>query len=55
MVDRRAGRIPHVRAQGGGWLPRARNKNGRWRRKRNDAGHARAASALRPVRLRIVA
>jgi hypothetical protein len=38
MADRRAGRIPHVRDEGGGKQPRARNKNGTWRAKRSDAG-----------------
>jgi hypothetical protein len=37
MADRRAGRIPHVREQGGGMQPRNRNKDGRWRKKRSDA------------------
>ena len=41
MVDRRAGRVPHVRAAGGGLFPRSRNKDGRWRRKRSDAGVSR--------------
>ena len=55
MADRRAGRIPHVRAPGGGLIPRTRNKDGRWRRKRSDAGHSRSVIvALRP-RLRAVA
>ncbi|MEE8337561.1 MAG: hypothetical protein V3R95_05830 [Dehalococcoidia bacterium] len=49
MADRRAGRIPHVRAPGGGLIPRTRNKDGRWRRKRSDAGHPRMVIvALRP-------
>ena len=38
MTDRRAGRrnSPHVGKQ-----PRARNKNGSWRKKRSDAGEKR--------------
>lgn len=36
-VDRRAGKVPHV-----GKVPRARVGNGQWRRKRSDAGKARA-------------
>lgn len=38
MADRRAGRIPHVRDNGGGKTPRSRNANGQWRAKRSDAG-----------------
>ena len=41
MPDRRAGRVPHVREDGGGKQPRSRNKDGRWRRKRSDAGRKR--------------
>jgi hypothetical protein len=37
MADRRSGRGPYVRDEGGGKQPRSRNKNGRWRAKRNDA------------------
>jgi len=36
-TDRRAGRVPHVGKQ-----PRARTQGGQWRRKRSDAGKARA-------------
>jgi hypothetical protein len=36
VADRRAGKIPHVGKQ-----PRARNKDGSWRRKRFDAGKKR--------------
>lgn len=33
MADRRAGgTIPHVRTADGGKAPRARNKNGQWRK-----------------------
>jgi hypothetical protein len=35
-ADRRADRIPHV-----GKEPRARTKNGAWRKKRSDAGKRR--------------
>jgi len=42
MPDRRAGRVPHVREQGGGKQPRARNQNGQWRAKRSDAGKKRS-------------
>ncbi len=38
MADRRAGKVPHVRDEGGGKQPRSRNKDGRWREKRSDAG-----------------
>ncbi len=55
MADRRAGRVPHVRAVGGGLIPRTRNKDGRWRRKRSDAGHSRAAVATLRPRLRVAA
>lgn len=37
VADRRAGRVPHVREQGGGKQPRDRNKDGSWRKKRSDA------------------
>jgi hypothetical protein len=37
MADRRSGRGPYVRDEGGEKQPRSRNKNGRWRAKRNDA------------------
>lgn len=37
MADRRSGRGPYVRDEGGGKQPRLRNKNGRWRAKRSDA------------------
>lgn len=36
MADRRAGRVPHVGKQ-----PRARNKDGSWRKKRTDVGKKR--------------
>ena len=49
MVDRRAGRVPHVRAPGEGLLPRARNKNGRWRRKLSDAGQPRSNGSVPAV------
>jgi hypothetical protein len=38
MADRRAGKGPYVREQGGGTQPRSRNKDGSWRAKRSDAG-----------------
>lgn len=41
MADRRAGRVPHVRDEGGGQQPRSRNDDGRWRAKRSDAGKKR--------------
>jgi hypothetical protein len=44
-----------VRAPGGGLIPRTRNKNGRWRKKRSDAGHLRFASIALPRRLQAVA
>lgn len=37
MADRRAGKGPYVRDEGGGKQPRSRNKDGRWRAKRGDA------------------
>ncbi len=37
MADRRAGKGPYVRDEGGGKQPRSRNKDGRWRVKRSDA------------------
>ncbi len=42
MTDRRAGKhnVPHVGRQ-----PRARRKDGGWRRKRSDTGKPRGASA----------
>jgi hypothetical protein len=33
MVDRRAGKVPHV-----GKVPRSRNKDGSWRKKNKTAG-----------------
>lgn len=45
MADRRAGKgIPHVPSKGGA-QPRARNKNGRWRKKRSDFGKTRNSSS----------
>ena len=41
MADRRAGSIPHVPDEGGGQQPRSRNQDGRWRKKRSDAGKKR--------------
>lgn len=38
MADRRAGKGPYVRDEGGGTQPRSRNKDGSWRAKRSDAG-----------------
>ena len=55
MVDRRAGRIPQRQSTGWGLVAPGRNKDGRWRRKRSDAGHAMVVSAPRPIRLRVVA
>jgi hypothetical protein len=37
MADRRAGKGPYVRDEGGGKQPRSRTKSGRWREKRSDA------------------
>ncbi len=37
MADRRAGKGPYVRDEGGGKQPRSRNQDGRWRAKRSDA------------------
>jgi hypothetical protein len=37
MANRKTGRVPHVRDEGGGKQPRARTKSGAWRRKREDA------------------
>ncbi|HRI06009.1 MAG TPA: hypothetical protein PLV59_03640 [Candidatus Dojkabacteria bacterium] len=36
MADRRAGRIPHVKDEGGGKQPRSRTKSGAWRKTRSD-------------------
>ena len=45
MADRRAGKgIPHVPSKGGA-QPRARNKDGRWRKKRSDHGKPRNSSS----------
>ena len=41
MPDHQLHRVPFVRARGGGMVPRSRNRDGRWRRKRSDAGHER--------------
>jgi hypothetical protein len=41
---------PLVRAPGGGWRPRSRRLNGRWRVKRSDAGFPRILRL--PERLR---
>lgn len=41
MADRRAGGGPYVPDEGGGTQPRARNNDGRWRKKRKDAGKKR--------------
>lgn len=44
MPDRRSGTkkgVPHVPERGGGLQPRARNIDGRWRKKRSDEGKAR--------------
>ncbi len=50
MADRRAGRVPHVRLRGGDIVPRSRNLNGRWRKKRSDAGHERNNGASATLR-----
>ncbi len=42
MPDSQMHHVPFVRARGGGLVPRSRNRNGRWRRKRSDAGHPRS-------------
>ncbi len=41
MADRRAGRGPYVKSRHSGEKPRARDKDGRWRAKRSDAGKKR--------------
>ena len=41
MADRRSGRGPYVPDEGGGLQPRSRNADGRWRKKRSDAGKKR--------------
>ena len=41
MADRRAGRGPYVPDEGGGTQPRSRRADGRWRKKRSDAGKKR--------------
>ncbi|GIW07149.1 MAG: hypothetical protein KatS3mg060_1954 [Dehalococcoidia bacterium] len=41
---------PLVRAPGGGWRPRSRRKNGRWREKRSDAGQRRVRLVSRDLR-----
>lgn len=43
MADRRAGRKqgPYVPSPHGGKEPRARNADGRWRKKRSDSGKTR--------------
>ena len=50
MADRRAGRVPHVRLRGGDIVPRSCNRNGRWRKKRSDAGHQRSNGASAMLR-----
>jgi len=37
MANRKLGRGPYVREDGGGTQPRSRNKDGTWRRKRSDS------------------
>lgn len=44
MADRRAGKGPSVRDEGGGRQPRGRNKDGSWRAKRSDAGKSRGSA-----------
>jgi hypothetical protein len=41
VADRRAGQGPYVPDEGGGKQPRARNKDGTWRKKRSDSGKRR--------------
>ncbi|MDP9480399.1 MAG: hypothetical protein M3R38_32850 [Actinomycetota bacterium] len=41
MANRKTGRVPHVRDEGGGQQPRSRNQDGSWRAKRSDAGKPR--------------
>lgn len=41
MADRRLGRGPYVRDEGGGKQPRSRTKSGRWRRKNSSAKRSR--------------
>lgn len=44
VADRRAGKGPYVRDEGGGTQPRSRNKDGTWRAKRSDAGKSRGSA-----------
>ena len=55
MADRRAGKVPHVRGPGGGRIPRTRNKDGRWRKKRSDAGHHRMFTLVTTIGLKAAA
>lgn len=41
MADRRSGKGPYVKDEGGGKQPRSRNSDGSWRKKRSDAGKPR--------------
>ena len=41
MADRRRGRGPYVPDEVGGRQPRSCNQDGRWRKKRSDAGKKR--------------
>lgn len=43
MTDRRAGKVPHVPSPGGSKQPRARRRDGAWRKKRSDAGKTRTS------------
>lgn len=46
MADRRGGPgTPRVPKPGGGTQPRDRNKDGRWREKRDDAGKPRPSKS----------
>jgi hypothetical protein len=45
VADRRAGKGPYVRDEGGGAQPRSRNKDGSWRAKRSDAGQSRGSGS----------
>ena len=42
MADRRTGRGPYVPDEGGGRQLWSRNQDGRWRKKRSDAGKKRS-------------
>ena len=50
VADRRAGKGPYVRDEGGGTQPRSRNQDGSWRAKRSDAGKSRATGGRKSGR-----